>query len=617
MKPRVVLIVVLALIGVSLLSGVAVAGPAGFTQSISHAITGSSDGVLSSYVMKLIVFNTSGDNGGNTLYVGDACRSDWNDIAITDQTGNIKYPHWINWDESGSNFIVLYYNITTGVNLGGTNIIVWYSYPGAINSENPYGVFKLFDDFNTGVLNSTTWGNNGAFSISNGAITITANNSITRMIRSVKVFSVNTEFVVKLKTAHWQSSAYGEYINYLIGGNNQMYAFYCFNGLQGMYYQVDANGSSSAPIAGWSANTWHVQRMIRDGVNARDIMIVDDGSATIVAGHFWTAAAVFDISASGTGSSITCDYIYAMPYTSNPPQDGIWGIGSSDILQVTSWTLYKLDVIGLSVGPVTGAAVSVYDVNGNLFKTGTTGNDGSIAIQLYKSTYYNITFIKGDIVKYWYGYPNNPNGYMIYIYPWEFIWRPGGQGPDTEYRTIVSYLTAQLNGTNQNNGDITVYYNDTSGQTTTTTIDIYKRLNMTSDQLVATYTTASNNINHLFTINSVTGKDYKVVITAQNTHYGTITRTYTWTFPGIRYSIPGLPAMAYVWIAFLVPALVALTVSQRNLKFGPIVFCAMSWGFTTIGWMAQLGTGYILILAVSTFFAAVFVFAQKAREGGY
>jgi hypothetical protein len=240
---------------------------------------------------------------------------------------------------------------------------------------------------------------------------------------------------------------------------------------------------------------------------------------------------------------------------------------------------------------------------------------------MYRSQLYTLIFtnLSVGVNKTWTGYPSDSE-YTVYVWPWELEWTPGKAGPDSELKTITSFIEANLNASDQEDGDINVYYNDTTGQTTSVTINVYKRLNMTSDELLGTYTlstTSANKFNKTFYIADVKGDDFKVVVTADNAYYGSVKRTFTWTFPGLRYSIPGLPAMAYVWISFIVPLLVALTVSTRNLRFGPIVFCAMSWGFNTLGWTSELGIGYPLVLAVATFFSVLFIFNQKAREGGY
>jgi hypothetical protein len=305
----------------------------------------------------------------------------------------------------------------------------------------------------------------------------------------------------------------------------------------------------------------------------------------------------------------------------NEPGDGTWTGGNqiAPTVQTVRFTVLKIDPLGLFVGGAPNCGVKVYDNNNMLILSNVqTGLDGSISFQMYRSQPYTVAFtnLSMGINKTWNGYPSDTD-YTVYVWPWEFEWTPGKAGPDSELKTITSFIVANLNESDNNNGDINVYYNDTTLQSSNIIINVYKRLNMTSDQLVGSYTTSNNNFNKIFYIEDVKGEDYKVVVTADNAYYGVVKRSFTWTFPGLRYSIPGLPAMAYVWISFIVPLLVALTVSARNLRFGPIVFCAMSWGFNTLGWTSELGIAYPLILAVATFFSVLFIFNQKAREGGY
>jgi hypothetical protein len=123
-------------------AGVSYALPAGYTNQVQHTIAGSSDGLLSSYVMRLTIYNQTGTNSGSVLYVGSACRSDFNDVMINDSTDTTTFPRFISWSESGANYVVIYYNITTGVPAAGTTINIYYGNSAATNPDSGSNVFK-------------------------------------------------------------------------------------------------------------------------------------------------------------------------------------------------------------------------------------------------------------------------------------------------------------------------------------------------------------------------------------------------------------------------------------------------------------------------------------------
>lgn len=590
------------------------AAPEGYISGVGHSILASPDGDLSNYVMTLRIYNISGTSGSNTLYVGTSqTQADWDDIYICDSGNTKRYPHWIDWSNSGPNYVLVYYNVTDGIPTQGKQINVYYNNPSASNAENPYAVFSLYDNFDGPSINNTIWSDftAGTGTITNGVITITSSDSNNHLIRSIAGFSANYSITAKIKTLHSSSNTHTEFIRW----NGDQGAFYSWSVFPGVYYQGSGTGAlqTQTPIIGWSANAYHIQDIIRDGKNNKGIFSIDGSNTVTLTTNFPTDIATIDILASLNGASISCDYIIVKRYTPNAPQDGTWGNTYGDTQQAVKFNLIRYDLLNLCVGGCPYVSVRVLDANNNQIDSGITGNDGSATFILYRGQkitliYENVTMgISKTVTLY-------PSGleYDISIFPWESSWTPGKTGEDSEMQKVVTYTVIAMNG---DNGEVTAYYNDTTGSTSTVTMKVYKRLNMTAETQIDTYTQASSNFNHKFTIAGAAGTDYKVVITATSSYYGTVVRTYSWTFPGQRYAIPGLPEMAYVWIGFLLPLMVTLAVSYRNLKFGPIVFCALEWGFVSLGWMSQLGAAYPLILTVVTVFSIFLIFNIKIREG--
>jgi roadblock/LC7 domain-containing protein len=540
---------------------------------------------------------------------------------INDSTDTTTFPRFISWSESGANYVVIYYNITTGVPAAGTTINIYYGNSAATNPDSGSNVFKQFYGFEGDALpDGWTSSGTGTVAVSGGNVRITQTPSQSGYLQGPNITAGNVMMMsFRASTCSYGVSGDGASIREEPNeqGGHCMLAFN--DGLNRKF--VDEGVGWGSAIESLSTGTWYMFEAYESGTSlyARKNYATTWNSYTVGAASSHYLKIYYLTGTSGNGDYYI-DWVAERYKTASEPADGGWNTGStvSDMVQTVKFSIVKIDPLGLYLGSVSDVAVYQYDANRLLLNTKQTGTDGSVSYTMYRSTYYQVQFLDTDkgINKTWTGYPSETE-YVVYVWPWELEWTPGKAGTDDEYKKIVSYMTAQLNESDNNDGDITAYYNDTGAHTATTTVSVYKRLNMTNDLLVDSYTTSDNNFSHLFTVSDVSGEDYKVVITASNSYYGVVNRTFTWTFPGVRYNIPGLPLMAYVWIGFIVPVFVALTVSMRNVKFGPIVFCAMSWGFNTLGWMSQLGTGYTLVLAVATFFSVLYIFNQKAREGGY
>ncbi len=616
---RLSLVVLVAVLLLCVFGGLSAAEqPVGYQSGVGHSILASPDGEMPDYVMSVRIYNVTGNSGGNVLFVGPGnTQPDWDDLYFCDIGNSVRYPHWIDWYNSGPNYVVVYYNITDGVPTQGKQINIYYNNPAATNSENPYAVFKLYDNFDGASVNTTTWNDYtaGHTSFANGKLTITANDNNYRYLASKTTVPDGYTTFTRLQTAHTGTTSYSETFQLYVAGS-EISAYYSLGPSSSIkqYYQLSSGTSTTNSIVGWTANTYHTHEIIRDKLYSRAIYMVDGANQVTMTSSYPTSNLPIQIVAQNNGASITIDYVYVKRWTPNAPNDGSWGTTYADTLQAVKFTIIKIDIFGLSVGPVYQCETNVYDVNNNLYGSGRTGNDGSSSFMLYKTQRYSIHFSNSSqgIDKTWTGYPTDQE-YVVYVYPWEFVWDNTSTGQSDVNTMINTFIVVSANGSS---GDITAYYNDTSLTTSAVTMNVYKRLNGTADELLVTQTTMSNsNFNYKFVMPDVSGQDYKVVITATSSKYGTVIRSYPWRFPGPKYPIEGLPAMAYTWIGFIIPTFVALTASYRNLKFAPIIFCASSWIFVMIGWMDQMGPLYELGLAVVTVFSVIFIFKMKQQEG--
>ena len=132
-----------------------------------HTINGSTVGVLSDYVMQINVYNTSGADSGNNVYIGSKGATDFGDIRFTDGDGETKLDYWMG--EKFSNRARFWVEIPSiPASPSTTNIFIYYNRTGVSTSSNGTNTFLFFDDF-SGDLSAWS-GDTAVFTIVGGEL---------------------------------------------------------------------------------------------------------------------------------------------------------------------------------------------------------------------------------------------------------------------------------------------------------------------------------------------------------------------------------------------------------------------------------------------------------------
>jgi len=127
----------------------------GYTYTFNHTINGSTT-ALSYYVMEFNVYNTTGTNANNTIFLGNHVQSTFADLRITDKN-NTVLPYWIG-PTMGANNVSVYVNVTyipAGVN--STYLRFYYGNSAAVSASNGMAVFPFFDNFTIGSGGLNSW----------------------------------------------------------------------------------------------------------------------------------------------------------------------------------------------------------------------------------------------------------------------------------------------------------------------------------------------------------------------------------------------------------------------------------------------------------------------------
>jgi len=118
-----------------------------------HTIIGS-PGTGTNYQVIVKVYNTTGTDSGDTVYVGSKCKTDFSDIRFTASDGITLLSYWL---ASVSGSLATFW-VKVMDDLGSNQVIyIYYGNSGASGLSNGFATFMFFDDFDDGVVDTSRW----------------------------------------------------------------------------------------------------------------------------------------------------------------------------------------------------------------------------------------------------------------------------------------------------------------------------------------------------------------------------------------------------------------------------------------------------------------------------
>jgi len=250
----------------------------------------------------------------------------------------------------------------------------------------------------------------------------------------------------------------------------------------------------------------------------------------------------------------------------------------------------------------------------NQTMTGTTGSDGGIDFMMFEAIKYRVTFYKeGEIDTTWEGFPKDEY-YTIWAPRFGTSeWFEHGVNPLEAVNFTVTGTTAT-----EDEATITVYYNDTLANTTTSAVYLSQTFTDGTEELIQQYLGgAASTWNHTFTLEGDhRGESYLVHLRAQHGTLGNITRDYGVYFKPAPISF-GLPEDLLLYGAMAVMIFTALFFGQSSVGAGCIVFAFEGWLFYWIGWLQDLGSEYAVgtaLIIISVVAVLVNVMQRSKRE---
>lgn len=288
-------------------------------------INPSTDGALSSYPMKLTIHRTTGVDTTSDVYVGSECAFDYSDIRFDTVEGVVLY-YWVE-SFTDNEAIVWIEVINIPASPTTTSVRFYYGSTITSNKNNGINTFPFFDDFSSGL---SKWVVDSGCSVIGEELVVQSTASVTNSAYSNTSFGTNYALRARLKSAHINTSSnviedvslsstadgHGvgvSYSSYYSAYNNTYY---------NLYFDGNSNIRTYVPVSGWSADTYHIQDIIRNGATNNKFYI-DNLNYVSVTGVDTDSHPIRFFTVNNT-AKLTVDWVLIRPYTSNEPSFGIW-----------------------------------------------------------------------------------------------------------------------------------------------------------------------------------------------------------------------------------------------------------------------------------------------------
>lgn len=288
-----------------------------------------------------------------------------------------------------------------------------------------------------------------------------------------------------------------------------------------------------------------------------------------------------------------------------------------DILLTSTTTDYVPHYVKFTVKDIfrnkySDVAVSVYKgltPEGVAFRTGTTGDDGSVTFRLDQNTQYTLTFIKiaDGIDETLTLYPQE-NNYNVYV-------GPQSLEPDDDYSSEEIDITVSKELINNTHAYINVTYLDNLNETTGLNIYLNQSTtnNLFNQTVIDSYSGVSNSTTVSFVVEDYAGQTYFINIDIDHVTFGDVQRSYAVNFDGME-DAHGF-SQVYIWLAIGGIMFSGMIFKATNARQGAFVVCVVAWVFIILGWFDNLGDKGVLAITAGVTLATILSIAAIMAKG--
>ncbi len=306
----------------------------GYAYRKLHMMTGSSDGALSDYQVKVVINKGTGTDSAGTVYLNNHAAS-WtgavpNDIRFTTTSG-AQLSYWIeNSDASTATVWVKLDNIPGGIS-SRKAFYVYYGKAADNSASDADSVFSYFNDFTDLTGWNITSGSSTYIYASDSILNLSGMGGVaptTQSLCSTATFADNQIIEWKIMSSHFAvDSNYGEAVSMWTNspGTYRLEAHMVGSSPYGTNYR-NHNGSNQNFVAmqGWTIGAWHIMSLYRKGMGAS--WYVDYANKVDNNTYYPTAALPieFDVKCPDANYYLKVDWIRTRKYTANEPAHGEW-----------------------------------------------------------------------------------------------------------------------------------------------------------------------------------------------------------------------------------------------------------------------------------------------------
>ena len=228
-----------------------------------HTISGSASGDLTDYQVRFTVYNTTGTDFGENVYLGSNVKPDFSDIRFT-TTDNTPIPVWI--QETGSNYAIVWVKVALPFPLPERRILWLPESICIVVLSDGAATFLFFDHFVGTAVNTTRWTKSGDVTVAGSVATL---NAPDEKLTSVPVFGVNTILATRasINTAVWGLVGFGDDNNLAA-----IYANYPYSNSLNAINRLNSPSTQSS-LTFLSGSGWNVLEIRRNP--ASTIYVVD------------------------------------------------------------------------------------------------------------------------------------------------------------------------------------------------------------------------------------------------------------------------------------------------------------------------------------------------------
>lgn len=279
---------------------------------------------LTDYQLKFTVNRDTGVDSGYTVYVGTKCQDDYDDIRFVASDDTTVLDYWI--ESSSSATATIWVQVNT-IPTGDTSVYLYYGSAGASAVSDGDATFPFFDDFPGSSLDADKWDVVGAGGTVSGSIfTAIPNSESYAGVSTKSTWGANYALRARLKSEHYGVVSQTETFGFDPTQYNRAGAIFCnpSSSIAAKYVTSDASHDNFLSMSGWSAGTYYILDIVRNGTTSV-IFQVDDANTVTSSSYISSSSKSVFIESCVVGGKLYCDWVFVRKYAATEPTVSAWG----------------------------------------------------------------------------------------------------------------------------------------------------------------------------------------------------------------------------------------------------------------------------------------------------